>query len=368
MTTHRITSALALLLTLNVASLTAPRLDAAASAAITLVSGEKIEGKVAGVHGPYAVIAAKKSSRLTSLAELDDASLGLVADYLASRPEAAIRWADSTSIVAKSLQKKLEILTDGKLKPLALGDRTEPEFYLAYCSAHWCPPCRRFTPVLAEEYHNLKVKYGATFELVFISSDHDASEQEDYVVGARMPWPVVKYSAAGGIKPLEQWKGSGIPDLIVTNRDGQALFKSYNDGKYVGPTKTLYAFKKFLTDIDPTKPAVKTARHRLEVIRHLRAAGRNPAPAKPYHTALNLRRYQRVPDGEYSVSVSVDATGKVENVLGIFPDFPSALEEQLRSEITQFLFLPACENGVAQTATVEVPLTFRARDLAGVSR
>merc|ERR1712023_590324 len=40
-----------------------------------------------------------------------------------------------------------------------------------YFSAHWCPPCRSFTPMLAKAYtSHLKSK---NFEIVFVSSDQD---------------------------------------------------------------------------------------------------------------------------------------------------------------------------------------------------
>ena len=39
-----------------------------------------------------------------------------------------------------------------------------------YFSAHWCPPCRGFTPRLAKEYERMKGE-GKKIEIVFISSD-----------------------------------------------------------------------------------------------------------------------------------------------------------------------------------------------------
>ena len=32
------------------------------------------------------------------------------------------------------------------------------ELVLFYFSGHWCPPCRRFTPMLKEFYEQLKVR------------------------------------------------------------------------------------------------------------------------------------------------------------------------------------------------------------------
>ncbi len=43
-----------------------------------------------------------------------------------------------------------------------------------YFSAHWCPPCRGFTPVLAKAYNELQAQNKA-FEIVFLSSDQDAA-------------------------------------------------------------------------------------------------------------------------------------------------------------------------------------------------
>ena len=41
-----------------------------------------------------------------------------------------------------------------------------------YFSAHWCPPCRGFTPKLAEWYKSVKETL-PEFEIVFASSDRD---------------------------------------------------------------------------------------------------------------------------------------------------------------------------------------------------
>merc|ERR1711912_135527 len=58
----------------------------------------------------------------------------------------------------------------------------DKEYVMIYFSAHWCPPCRAFTPTLADKY-KAKTKNA---EIVFVSGDKsDDSFQEYY---KEMPW------------------------------------------------------------------------------------------------------------------------------------------------------------------------------------
>merc|ERR1712216_834196 len=58
-----------------------------------------------------------------------------------------------------------------------------------YFSAHWCPPCRGFTPKLAEMYNNGLKEAG--LEIVFVSSDRDQESFNEYL--AEMPWLAVPF-------------------------------------------------------------------------------------------------------------------------------------------------------------------------------
>ena len=61
-----------------------------------------------------------------------------------------------------------------------------------YFSAHWCPPCRAFTPKLADWYNKLKGgAIGDKFEIVFLSSDRDEKSYNEYY--SEMPWHAVSY-------------------------------------------------------------------------------------------------------------------------------------------------------------------------------
>ncbi|CAF3969106.1 unnamed protein product, partial [Rotaria sordida] len=76
--------------------------------------------------------------------------------------------------------KELVDLNDEQYKDKIIG---------LYFSAHWCPPCRNFTPILIEFYK----KHAETkkFEIIFISSDNDEDSFNEYYED--MPWLALDY-------------------------------------------------------------------------------------------------------------------------------------------------------------------------------
>jgi nucleoredoxin len=61
-----------------------------------------------------------------------------------------------------------------------------------YFSAHWCGPCRQFTPMLAELYSHLKEEFPTHgLEIVFVSSDRDAGGFQHYF--GTMPWTALPF-------------------------------------------------------------------------------------------------------------------------------------------------------------------------------
>lgn len=61
-----------------------------------------------------------------------------------------------------------------------------------YFSAHWCPPCRGFTPKLADFYQKFRSSNGNKLEIVFISSDKDENQFQKYF--EEMPWHAIPFS------------------------------------------------------------------------------------------------------------------------------------------------------------------------------
>jgi nucleoredoxin len=89
-----------------------------------------------------------------------------------------------------------------------------------YFSAHWCPPCRNFTPQLAQWYStDLKAK---GLEIVFVSADEDDASFDSYFKD--MPWLAVPFADRGREQPLSQrFQIQGIPSLVILDQDGKVI-------------------------------------------------------------------------------------------------------------------------------------------------
>ena len=102
-----------------------------------------------------------------------------------------------------------QLLNDVKTHVSVSDALAGKEFVLLYASAHWCPPCRQFTPRLAKFYANHKHH----IEIVFLSADHDENGFASYF--ASMPWKAVPFDDDGREKFMGYIKVTGIPRLVV---------------------------------------------------------------------------------------------------------------------------------------------------------
>ena len=94
-----------------------------------------------------------------------------------------------------------------------------------YFSAHWCPPCRGFTPKLVE-FHNEMTQQGKPFEIVFVSSDHSKSDMYDYIEDMEMPWLVLPYGDDHKKDLSKKYNVTGIPALIIIDAKGNTITKN----------------------------------------------------------------------------------------------------------------------------------------------
>ena len=91
-----------------------------------------------------------------------------------------------------------------------------------YFSAHWCPPCRAFTPQLVK-FHNDMTKKGKPFEIVFVSSDKDQSSMYGYMKEMDMPWLALPYGDDHKQKLSSKFNVKGIPKLVIIAEDGKLI-------------------------------------------------------------------------------------------------------------------------------------------------
>lgn len=102
-----------------------------------------------------------------------------------------------------------QLLTKSGLQPTeqALGGA---KVVALYFSAHWCPPCRSFTPRLASALASGRFPQLA---VVFVSSDRDPASFQSYY--NEMPWLAVPYESMQRPMMGSAFQVRGIPSLII---------------------------------------------------------------------------------------------------------------------------------------------------------
>ena len=114
-----------------------------------------------------------------------------------------------------------------------------------YASAHWCGPCRKYTPQLIKFYNDAKALYSAgstktKIEIVFLSADHDQNGFKLYYAG--MPWLAVPFDCDVREKLLSFIKVTGVPRVVVLDgRSGKIL-----ESNAVGRALDLTRFSRML--------------------------------------------------------------------------------------------------------------------------
>lgn len=151
----------------------------------------------------------------------DAATDTIVKVKVTDTPAAEVTAAKTASTDALTALLGDQLLGSGK-KPLATADAFgNSEVIGLYFSAHWCPPCRGFTPKLAKTYDEMKAD-GKPFEIVFVSSDQDEEQFKSYF--DEMPWLALPYSARDlKAKLSKKYKVSGIPSLVLLNNKGEVI-------------------------------------------------------------------------------------------------------------------------------------------------
>jgi len=94
-----------------------------------------------------------------------------------------------------------------------------------YFSAHWCPPCRGFTPILADFY--TKHKDSKNFEIIFSSRDKDEKSYQEYY--GEMPWLSLPFQEQRNTDLANLFEFDGIPHLVFVDFDGNVVCSDATD-------------------------------------------------------------------------------------------------------------------------------------------
>ncbi len=160
-----------------------------------------------------------------------------------ARAAAAPAPVAGSSSVLRALQDKLVICRDGVIGPLDPAAVEHKQLVALYFSAHWCAPCRKFTPTLVDYYQRVAPAH-PEFELVFVSADRSRFNWETYIRDTRMPWPAIDFDQLAGFAGLKQFGGESIPSLLVLDAGGHVVVSSYAGEQYVGPQAALATLDK----------------------------------------------------------------------------------------------------------------------------
>merc|ERR1712141_459329 len=107
--------------------------------------------------------------------------------------------------IMESIKQQTLIKADGS-KVQASEALTGKSIICLYFSAHWCPPCRGFTPILKDFYEEVHDK---GVEIIFVSSDRD--------------WYALEHGSELKDELEELYEVEGIPTLVVLEADGSLI-------------------------------------------------------------------------------------------------------------------------------------------------
>ena len=99
-------------------------------------------------------------------------------------------------------------------------DVLKNEIIGVYFSAHWCGPCRAFTPKLVEFYNEAN-KEKKQIEIIFNSADQDQDGFDEYF--GTMPWIATPFDSEAKNKIDEACGINSIPQFIVFDNKGHVL-------------------------------------------------------------------------------------------------------------------------------------------------
>jgi thiol-disulfide isomerase/thioredoxin len=167
------------------------------------------------------------------------------------RTAEAMRQQVNEHMIYQLVKGDLVQYRNGSLTPFDDAALENKKLFLIYFSAHWCQPCRMFTPVLVKYYNEVAAKH-PDLDLIFVSRDKSVFAMETYMREANMPWPAIDFQKVAGKGGITKYAGEGIPDLVLVDATGKVLADSFQGKQYIGPAKVLSALDTILGKASPS--------------------------------------------------------------------------------------------------------------------
>ncbi|KRZ54071.1 Nucleoredoxin-like protein 2 [Trichinella nativa] len=128
----------------------------------------------------------------------------------------------------KTFQPLTELLKGKVLMKMVNGQprKVEPVEHLKskvvalYFSAHWCPPCRAFTPILKDFYEEVG---DDEFEIVFVSFDRAAEALTQYMNEMHGSWCYLPFGSPVIKQLSDQYDIHGVPVLVIIKPSGEVV-------------------------------------------------------------------------------------------------------------------------------------------------
>jgi len=156
-----------------------------------------------------------------------------------ARERAAARpQAPNANALRELVKGDLVSLRNGALGHFDDEELEKKKLIALYFSAHWCAPCRKFTPELVDYYNRVATQH-PEFEIVFVSFDKSQFAMETYMLEANMPWPAIDFQKLKGKDAIRKYAGNGIPCLVLVDATGKVISSTYAGAQYLGPAKVL---------------------------------------------------------------------------------------------------------------------------------
>jgi thiol-disulfide isomerase/thioredoxin len=124
--------------------------------------------------------------------------------------------------VAEALAGKM-IRADGSVAVFEKGK--EPDYFVFYFSASWCPPCRAYTPKLVTFYEGQQGKgkaEGASFEVILIGEDNNQEAMLAYMRDYKMTWLAMEFEERG-MRGVPMNPVRAIPAVVIVDNAGKVI-------------------------------------------------------------------------------------------------------------------------------------------------